>query len=173
MNLYKTELLTHLAAPTFEKPIDTIEDLMKSDLRKYHMKVALVFMLENHPRPELREIYKQAFDNGWLYDLTGENIQRVNNEVRNGLASTFTLRSLFKFYLTNDIKAGKEISMRDVKEVLSYEMASINLPKNGPLTKTFEKFILRAFDHGLFEKVKYKYQFREGKSNFNIIQLFV
>ena len=40
---------------------------------------------------------------------------------------------------------------------------SIVLPKNGPYTATFDKFIVRAYDTGLFHKAKYQYQFRDGK----------
>ena len=52
---------------------------------------------------------------------------------------------------------------------------SIVLPKNGPYTATFDKFIVRAYDTGLLHKAKYQYQFRDGKYSkyvlFNTIRI--
>ena len=36
VNLYKTVLLSYLTAISFEKPIDTIKELLESDLNMYH-----------------------------------------------------------------------------------------------------------------------------------------
>ena len=66
MNLYKTDLLSSLAAISFENPIDKVEDLLETNLVKYQFDDASVHQLKDHPRREFREIYKQAYDNGWI-----------------------------------------------------------------------------------------------------------
>ena len=58
-------------------------------------------------------------------------------------------------------KLGKP-KFRRIREPYKLLPDSFLLPKNGPYTPTFDKFIMRAFDHGLFKKISYKYQFREG-----------
>ena len=66
MNLYKTDLLSFLTVKKYEKPIETIKDLLESDLIKYHFYDESFFLMKDHPRKEYRQLYKQVSNNGWI-----------------------------------------------------------------------------------------------------------
>ena len=68
----------------------------------------------------------------------------------------------YSAYSSIEIKKLGKPKFRRIREPYKLLPDSFLLPKNGPYTPTFDKFIMRAFDHGLFKKISYKYQFREG-----------
>ena len=165
MNLYKTDLLSSLTAKSFEKPIDTIKDLVKSDIKKFHYKDESFYQLKDHPRKEFRELYEQVSENGWVVSSIAQ-IPMVLQNMYNGKGSFMSPRESFHYYMTNDIKMGKANefkTLRIVKEIYRSKPSSVVLPKNGPITKSFDKIIMRMVDHGLYQKIVYKYSFRQGK----------
>ena len=66
-------------------------------------------------------------------------------------------------FLKNDIRNGKGILLQQVKEVYKLSPASFFLPKNGPMTKTYAKFIMRAVDHGHFQRITNQYSLTDSK----------
>ena len=162
INLYRTVLLSYLTAVSVEKPINTVRELIDSDYINFHFDDERTHMLKNSPREEYREMYRKITRNNWIVDTT--NLQEARKYYLAGTQS-FQVKS-YNYYWLNSVsikKTGKTI-YRQIKEPILNAPSSIILPKNGPMTKTFEKFILRAFDHGVFKKLRYHYQLREGYS---------
>ena len=162
MNLYKTDLLASLTAKTFEKPIDTVKELLQTNLKVYQYDDQSFHQLKDHPRKEFRELYKQSIENDWI--LSSSQYPMGRQQMYEGEAAQLGPRYYFNYFLSNDIKDGKGIRFRLLKENIQSAPSCIPLPKNGPLTRTFNKFILRAVDHGIFQKLNYYYfQIPEGK----------
>ena len=160
MNLYRTVLLSYLAAISVEKPIDTVRQLIESDNKIFHFAGEITESLKDSPREEYRDLYRHASKNDWIVD--GSRLHEVIGLIDAGLEA-FMYKS-FNYDWINSIaikKTGKPYYRR-IKEPLVTSMSSNVLPKNGPMTKTFEKYTLRAFDHGIFKKLKYNYQLRDG-----------
>ena len=161
MNLYRTVLLSYLTAVSIEKPIETVKELLESNHRHIHFAGEVTESLKNSSRQEYRDMYEKIKQNDWIVDMSRLNETRQDFEAGIGsyMVKTYTI------YFINSVaikKTGKPLYRR-IKEPIVTGKSSNILPKNGPLTRTFEKYILRAFDHGVFMKLRYHYQLREGK----------
>ena len=167
MNLYKTILLSHLTAKSYEKPIDTVKDLLDSDLRIHIFNDESSHFMKNDPRKEYQKLYTRVLENGWMVNDMAK-VPPYLKSVYDGKASFMAPKFCWDSFLKRDIQTGRGILLRRVKEVYRSSPSSLTLPKNGPMTKTFGKFIVRAVDHGLFQKIEHQYAIREGEDNFNI-----
>ena len=164
MNVYKTDLLSSLTAISFEKPIDTVKDLLEKDIKVYHYADETYYLLKDHPRKEYRELYQKVTDRGWIITDIAQ-IPLVIKSTYDGEGSFMSPDFTFHFFMTNDIKEGKGSLVRHTKEIYRSDPSCLTLPKNGPMTRTFDKFILRGVDHGLFQRIRNKYQLKLGKNS--------
>ena len=162
VNLYKTVLLSYLTAKSYEKPIDTIKDLLESDLKKYHFNDESFYLMKDDTRKECRELYALGLKNGWVVNSMSE-MPKVLKGLYGGKHSFMSPKMDFNAFLKDDIEKGRGILIRKLTEEFRSFPRSFTVPKNGPLTRTFEKIIMRAVDHGLFLKIVYQYNFRKGE----------
>ena len=162
MNIYRTVLLSYLTAISVEKPINTVRELIDSDYINWHFAGEITQMLKDSPGEEYREMYEKATKYDWIVDNN-----RMDQTRRDYLAGTqsFQVKSYNIFWLNSVAikKTGKPLYKLS-KEPCITAQSSIIVPKNGPMTKTFEKYISRSFDHGVFKKLRYHYQLREGNT---------
>ena len=165
MNIYRTVLLSFLTAISVEKPIDTIRELIDSDYINYHFDGEITDMLKDSPGQEYREMYEKASKNDWIVD--NSRMDQVRKDYLAGKES-FQVKSPNYKWLNSAMikKTGKPI-FRQIKKPFMTAQSSIVVPKNGPVTSTFEKYISRSFDHGIFKKLRYHYQLREGKVQYH------
>ena len=117
-------------------------------------------MLKDSPGQEYREMYEKASKNDWIVD--NSRMDQVRKDYLAGKES-FQVKSPNYKWLNSAMikKTGKPI-FRQIKKPFMTAQSSIVVPKNGPVTSTFEKYISRSFDHGIFKKLRYHYQLREG-----------
>ena len=117
--------------------------------------------MKDDPRKEVRDIFQKISDKGWIV-MDFAQLQFVTEQVYEGKGSNLGFTHTTLFYMTNDIKGGKGSLIRIVKEVYRSDPGCLTLPKNGPMTRTFDKFIMRGFDHGLFQRIGNQYYLTEG-----------
>ena len=155
MELYKQVLLSHLTTVSFEKPIDTVQELVDSDWQAFHFQDENILqILKNSLRKDLQNMYAKVMKNNWIAD--NKNISIARKRIYKGQDSLLVNTQPLYWLSTKQIKTiGKPLHRR-FKDPLLLSARSLVLPKNGPLTPTFGKFITRAVDTGLFQKIKYK-----------------
>ena len=160
---YKNVLLSHLTAIEYEKPIETAKELAESDLITYTYNDKR--FLENMKNSAtFKDLYRKVIDNGWIVDGTNHTVWY--NAISKGQDAGAISISGYNYMVSRQIqRLNKKLFLMSKDRVFSYPR-SLVLPKNGPMTATFTKFISRAFDTGLFHKIKYQYQLRDGKCTF-------
>ena len=161
---YRTVLLSHLTAISFDKPIESVLELAESDLTVLHLKDQRILeTMKNSAKPGWKKLYEKAVKNGWIIDMSMKNIRNVEILYSKGQGVYLFDNQDINWRASQQIKKlNKKLFLR-IKEPIITSPRSIVLPKNGPYTATFDKFIVRAYDTGLLHKAKYQYQFRDGK----------
>ena len=162
---YRTVLLSHLTAISFDKSIESVLELAESDVQVLQFKdQRLIETMKNSAKPGLKELYEKTERNGWWIDMRNASI--YNSEFyKNGQGGHLLEMQHFMVVVTQQIKKlNKKLFLR-IKDPIITSPRSIVLPKNGAYTATFAKFIARAYDTGLLHKAKYQYQFRDGKNS--------
>ena len=159
---YRTVLLSHLTAISFDKPIESVLELAESDVRVLHFQDKRLFeTMANSAKPGLKELYEKTVRNGWIIDM--RNFTQQGRIYNSGQGGHLLDMQDINWRASQQIKnLNKKLFLR-IKDPIITSPRSIVLPKNGPYTATFDKFIVRAYDTGLLHKAKYQYQFRDGK----------
>ena len=171
--LYRNVLLSHLTATEYEKPIETAQELTESNLILYTFSdKRLLDNLKNSAT--FQGVYQKVMDNGWTID--GTNTSLFIQAMLNGKeAGAMDITGYYNVVSKQIQKMNRKLFLMTKDQVYSYPR-TIVLPKNGPITGTFAKFISRAFDTGLFHKILYQYQLRDGKcfwSKVTLLSLFL
>ena len=156
---YKNVLLSHLTSIEYEKRIETAKELAESDLilRTYNDKR----VLDNLKTGTFKDVYRKVIDNGWIIDATNYRLW-FKDIIEGRNAGSLDVIGYNYIESQNIQKLNKKLFLTTKDQVFSYPR-SLVLPKNGHMTATFAKFISRAFDTGLFHKIKYQYQLRDGE----------
>ena len=162
MNFYRTILLSYLTAVNYDQPLENLNDLVESDLTTYIFKDENDIQLADSPRESEKLLWAKTQKEGSLVDFSMPEFQIALAKVNNGEESYLMPMYDYSSRSTRDIKKLGQPLFRRLKEPFRLLPNSFLLPKNGPFSPTFDKFIMRAFDHGLFKKISYKYQLREG-----------
>ena len=78
MNIYKSLLLSHLTAISFEKPIETVQELVDSDsVQAFHFQDENILQILKYSlRPDLQNMYKKVMENNWIVDNKNISIAR-------------------------------------------------------------------------------------------------
>ena len=162
MTMYKSLLLSHLTAISFEKPIETVQELVDSDtVQALHFQDENILqIMKNSVRDDLQNLYKKVMKNNWVFDT--KNISIARKRIYVGKESLLVNTQPYSWLSTKQIKTiGKPLHMR-FKDPFLLSARSLVLPKNGPFTGSFGKFIERATASGLFQQIKYKEIIKEG-----------
>ena len=157
---YKNVLLSHLTSIEYEKRIETAKELVESDLILYtYNDKRFLDNLKNSGR--FKDIYQKVIDNGWIVDGTNHSIWF--DAISKGQDAGSIDIIAYNYIVSQPIQKSNKKLFLMIKDQVFYNPRSLVLPKNGPMTATFTKFISRAFDTGLFHKIKYQYQLRDGE----------
>ena len=157
---YKNVLLSHLTSIEYEKRIETAKELVESDLILYtYNDKRFLDNLKNSRT--FKDIYQKVIDNGWIVDGTNHSIWF--DAISKGKDAGSIDIIAYNYIVSQPIQKLNKKSFLMIKDQVSSYPRSLVLPKNGHMTATFAKFISRAFDTGLFHKIKYQYQLRDGE----------
>ena len=109
-------------------------------------------------------LYKKVMKNNWIFD--NKNISIARKRIYVGKESLLVNTQPYSWLSTKQIKTiGKPLHMR-FKDPFLLSARSLVLPKNGPFTGSFGKFIGRATASGLFQQIKYKEIIKGGVKSF-------
>lgn len=163
MNIYKSLLLSHLTAISFEKPIETVQELVDSDsVQAFHFQDENILQILKYSlRDDLQNMYKKVMENNWIVD--NKNISIARKRIYVGKDSLLVNSQPLYWLSTKQIKTIKKPLHMRFKDPLLLSARSLVLPKNGPFTGTFGKIIARATASGLFQKIKYKEIIKEDQ----------
>ena len=166
--MYESVLLSHLTATTYENPIETIQEMVDSDLTVYHIIDKILFeKMQTSQRPGFKEMYHKMIRNGWGIEY--KNYSIMEQAFYNGQGGHTMDAQHYNWEASRQIKRLNKKLFLKIKGPYISSPRSVTLRKNGPMTATFDKFIRRAFDHGLFHKIKYQDQLIGRKVQFEKI----
>ena len=152
---YKSNLLASMALVTYEKPINTMEDVVISGLPVMTIKGTLLARaLEFSPSPLQRDIYeKQSAGKGWAIGYK-ERLKRnaeIDSLVKEGrLLAALGSRTM-----------NKKRFARLVKETYFNTHTSWIFPKNSRLRERIVNYLQRLRDTGIHQKLQEHYFLKE------------